>query len=463
MRNILILVVTSLCSTLYTKANQSISLTTNISPIITSDSLKSIFFWKKDAVKIAFTPTIFFGATAATWGGREHLAETRNKFIPEFANTFDDYLQYAPGVLAFSLKASGVKGRNNIKRSLFNYSGSMVITGIFVNSLKYTTKVMRPDGSTANSWPSGHAATAFTNAAFLDKEYGLTNPTYSIAGYGMAIMTGVGRSMNNRHWSTDVLAGAGFGILATNLTYFFIDKIYGNEGDNLSILSKIEGNENPSFLAVKLGASFNTNNLLNIHKNGPDAKLGWEAGFEGAYFLNKNVGIGGEFTISGYPLTLNGTQNLETSEIFETYDLYYANSALGFMNIGIGPYYAIHFSENFNLMLKANTGYSFGAIGKIEAKQSENSTIPLPNYIQNNMTIASYKPHSSFRWATGISFTYNLTSDLGLTLYADYASTKPTLIYAPENPIFTPNNYISSSTKADLHYIATGLKLTAYF
>ena len=45
-----------------------------------------------------------------------------------------------------------------------------------VNSLKYSCKVMRPDGSTRNSFPSGHTATAFMAATMLHKEYGHLSP-----------------------------------------------------------------------------------------------------------------------------------------------------------------------------------------------------------------------------------------------------------------------------------------------
>ena len=39
----------------------------------------------------------------------------------------------------------------------------------FVNGIKYTAKEMRPNGSTANSWPSGHIATAFVGATILQE------------------------------------------------------------------------------------------------------------------------------------------------------------------------------------------------------------------------------------------------------------------------------------------------------
>jgi membrane-associated phospholipid phosphatase len=53
----------------------------------------------------------------------------------------------------------------------------------------------------------------------MHREYGKQNPWYSVLAYGTATSVGVLRMMNNRHWSTDVLMGAGIGILSTNLVY----------------------------------------------------------------------------------------------------------------------------------------------------------------------------------------------------------------------------------------------------
>ncbi|MHC5310503.1 phosphatase PAP2 family protein [Myroides sp. LJL116] len=419
-------------------------------------------FWNKEVVKIAFVPTVFFGSTAATNGARDDILQTRNRYIPEFSNTFDDYLQYGPGALAFGLKAGGVQGRNNMKRSVYNYLGSMVIMGIFVNSLKYSTKVMRPDNSKANSWPSGHAATAFANAAFLDKEYGMVNPGYSITGYSMAVLTGVGRSMNNRHWSSDILAGAGFGILSTNLAYFFIDKIYGNKGDNLSVLSRFTSNGNPSFLSVKMGASFSSVDLLDFHRNGPEARIGWEAGFEGAYFFSPRVGVGLDFTTSGYPLSLKDFEGLQNDVVLEEYKLDYTSSALGFLNIAVGPYYNLELWDSFNLTLKGTFGYAFGAAGKLEVKQMDKD-IELPQKMASNLVVATYKPHGAIRLGFGAAFTYDFTSTLGISLYGDYAHSKPTFFLTPENPLLNNSSYEATSKKTDLHYVALGVGLKAYF
>ena len=78
---------------------------------------------------------------------------------------------------------------------------------------------------------SGHTAFAFAAATILHKEYGQTrSPLYSIAGYSLATITGVGRVLNNRHWVSDVLVGAGIGIVSTDLGYFLSDVILKQKG-----------------------------------------------------------------------------------------------------------------------------------------------------------------------------------------------------------------------------------------
>ncbi|GEP93672.1 hypothetical protein SAMN05660909_05620 [Chitinophaga terrae (ex Kim and Jung 2007)] len=42
-----------------------------------------------------------------------------------------------------------------------------------------------------------------------------------------AVFTGVYRTVNDKHWVSDVVAGAGFGILSTELAYWLFPKING--------------------------------------------------------------------------------------------------------------------------------------------------------------------------------------------------------------------------------------------
>ncbi|HIB76670.1 MAG TPA: phosphatase PAP2 family protein [Flavobacteriales bacterium] len=131
----------------------------------------------------------------------------------------DDYLQYSPLVLAYSLNILGVEGKHSLKDLSMIFATSFVIMGTSVSAIKYTTKIQRPDGSSFNSFPSGHTANAFMCAEILRQEYGERSVWYGIAGYVAATATGILRIHNDRHWFTDVVAGAGFGIISTKLAY----------------------------------------------------------------------------------------------------------------------------------------------------------------------------------------------------------------------------------------------------
>ncbi|MBP1540187.1 MAG: phosphatase PAP2 family protein [Prevotella sp.] len=135
---------------------------------------------------------------------------------------------------------------------------SYAIMAGFVNTIKYTAKEMRPDGSSANSWPSGHTATAFVGATLLHKEYGMTrSPWFSVAGYGVATATGIMRVLNNRHWVSDVLSGAGIGIMSTELAYALSDLIFKGRGLlRGDIVSNKNIIEHPSFFSISMGMGF---------------------------------------------------------------------------------------------------------------------------------------------------------------------------------------------------------------
>ncbi|WP_410879875.1 phosphatase PAP2 family protein [Myroides sp. DW712] len=417
-------------------------------------------FWEKGAVKISFVPTLLFGASAATWNSREDVRETRNRYIPTFKYHFDDYLQYTPAAATFGLKAAGVKGRNEFKRSAITYATSVAIMAMLVNGIKYTAKVERPDGSSKNSFPSGHSANAFNNAALLDREYGLVNPAYSIGGYGVATMTAVGRGLNNRHWVSDVFAGAGIGILSSQLAYFFVDKIYGNKGDNVSVLSQFKGNENPSFLAIKLGFAAALERIIEDEDEEALARLGWEAGLEGAYFFTKNWGVGGQFSVAGFPFNKSNVSiptNPDTPEYISKADI--ITESLGYLNFSVGPYYAIHFSDQWNLMFKGLVGYSIAAQGHLKLKYE---TPNLPEESQE-LIMASYKPKNAIQFIAGTALTYNFASNLGATLYADFNHSQMKYKYIVNPDFLDPGEPEVFTDRSPFNYMTLGIRLTAYF
>lgn len=137
----------------------------------------------------------------------------------------DNYTQYAPAAAVYGLNLMGISGKHNLVDRSVILATSGVIMGISVVGFKQLTHIQRPDGSTYNSFPSGHTATAFACAEFLFQEFKDRSLWYGVAGYAVAAGTGFLRMYNNRHWLTDVVAGAGFGILSTKVAYWLFPRI----------------------------------------------------------------------------------------------------------------------------------------------------------------------------------------------------------------------------------------------
>ena len=234
------------------------------------------------------------------------------RLISNFKTGIDDYTQYFGPAMTVGLKLGGYEGRSDWGRLLASAAMSYGIMAGFVNGIKYTASEMRPDGSTANSWPSGHTATSFVGATMLHKEYGLTrSPWFSVAGYGVATATGVMRILNNRHWISDVLSGAGIGIMSTELGYALSDIIF--KGRGLLRNDLVGFSENPSFFGISMGMSFGSKNLeftdgdlkgfetSEEYEDSDPIKVDFHTATavdaEGAYFFNKYIGIGGRLRV----------------------------------------------------------------------------------------------------------------------------------------------------------------------
>lgn len=138
---------------------------------------------------------------------------------PLFAAHVDDYLQLAPAAAVYALNLSGVTGKHNLFDASMLYVTSAAIMGVSTHFVKQGVGRLRPDNSGTNSFPSGHTASAFMAAEFLHQEYKDVNPWIGYAGYFVATATGTLRMYNNKHWFSDVVAGAGFGIASTKIAY----------------------------------------------------------------------------------------------------------------------------------------------------------------------------------------------------------------------------------------------------
>jgi membrane-associated phospholipid phosphatase len=182
---------------------------------------------------------------------RHKVYNWRTANHPEFHSSLDDYLQYAPIGFVYGLDWAGVKAKNDLINRTLLLAKSEILMGVVIRILKISARVERPHGGNFHSFPSGHTGQAFVAATFLHKELGQKSIWFSIGGYTLATSVGVMRILNNSHWVSDVLAGAGIGILSTNIVYMTHRYRWGKKS-NLTVLPTYS--DGPGlYLALKLG------------------------------------------------------------------------------------------------------------------------------------------------------------------------------------------------------------------
>ena len=399
--------------------------------------------------------------------------QTKHSLVTKFKTGIDDYTQFFGPAAVVGLKLAGVEGRSDWPRLLASAGMGYGIMALFVNTIKHTAKEMRPDGSTANSWPSGHTATAFVGATLLHKEYGLTrSPWYSVAGYGVATATGVMRVLNNRHWISDVLSGAGLGILSGELGYAICDLLFKGKGllrNDIPGMANVI--EHPSFFSISMGIGFGTRDLdfdMSEYAWSDDMdnmNLKFQASTavaaEGAYFFNPYIGVGGRLRVKSTPI--KGWNNIEEymwkdAEWFFTDDngnLYpeaeKAISDIGYtiesdhlteFSVDLGAYFNLPLSERFALGSKLLIGRSIMQELSLDAYMKGNALVDDGNDgwkvdetrpFNNEWDYFTVKGDNTMKFGTGISLTYAYKQNFSWKVFLDYDYTRKTytLSYDP--------------------------------
>lgn len=145
-----------------------------------------------------------------------------------YNGSVDDYLQFAPLAGVYALNAAGITGKNNFGNSTAIAIKSILLNDLVVHNLKNWTNTKRPNGE-SRAFPSGHTSFAFAVAQFMHREFGEKSTWYSVGAYGCATTVGLMRVSKNAHWISDVLAGAGIGMLSTEFIYLTHMYIWDSE------------------------------------------------------------------------------------------------------------------------------------------------------------------------------------------------------------------------------------------
>ncbi|MBQ7414382.1 MAG: phosphatase PAP2 family protein [Prevotella sp.] len=388
--------------------------------------------------------------------------QTRHSLVTKFKTGIDDYTQFFGPAAVVGLKLAGVEGRSDWPRLLASAGMGYGIMALFVNTIKHTAKEMRPDGSTANSWPSGHTATAFVGATLLHKEYGLTrSPWYSVAGYGVATATGVMRVLNNRHWISDVLSGAGLGILSGELGYAICDLFFKGKGllrNDIPGMANVI--EHPSFFSISMGIGFGTRDFdFEMKKWGwsDDLHMKFRASTavaaEGAYFFNPYIGVGGRLRVKSTPI--NGWdkvvdfgwedmdaafESLDTDEQevlgknIDNIDFVIESDHLTEFSGDLGVYFNLPLSDRFALGSKLLVGRSIMQELALDAKiagqhyykENDSWDNPTGDAFEHSWDYFTITGSNSNKFGTGISLTYAYKQNFSWKVFLDYDYTRKT-------------------------------------
>ncbi len=402
-----------------------------------------------------------------------NLNQKKGRLLTNFKTHIDDYTQLVPFGVTTVLNLAGYEGRSKTVRYAVSAGLSYAIMAGFVNSIKYTAQEMRPDGSTRNSFPSGHTATAFTSATILHKEYGLTrSPWWSVGGYTMATATGVMRVLNNRHWVSDIFAGAGIGILSAELAYGISDLIFKGKGLNRGYLKEDENIiYNPSYFSLSMGVGLGSKHISfvdalfenDVNAETLDFKFrsGTAVAAEGAYFINQYVGFGGRLRVLTTPVS--GWDNLmarskdvmdevvndfsdEMSFIGFSEDLLsktYLNNVtytiesdhLTEFAADLGVYFNFPLNKNFALGTKFLAGRSIMQALEVSSQGAGNQMVFnlegntneekfMGPYCDNSWTFLSLEGNNSMKYGTGLSLTYAYKNNFSWKLFVDYDFTR---------------------------------------
>jgi membrane-associated phospholipid phosphatase len=120
---------------------------------------------------------------------------------------------------AIGNKKAAIVGRDIVR--------AQVLSQVLVQSIKFSVRRERPDGSNRQSFPSGHSSSAFATATVLNRHYGwkIGVPAYALGSY-----VALARMSWNRHHATDVVMGAGMGIASARTVTMSVGKSKFNLG-----------------------------------------------------------------------------------------------------------------------------------------------------------------------------------------------------------------------------------------
>lgn len=199
-----------------------------------------------------------------------------------------DVVQYVPIALPWVMKICGEPTRSGWGRMAVSHGVSAVIMAGTVSLIKDNHTSLRPDASDYRSFPSGHTAWAYMGATAVANELGWRSPWYTFGAYSVASAVAMQRVIDKRHLPSDVMAGAGIGIVATQLGYVVGDLIFKDTQIENHFEKLSTDNGNSAMLSLINTFSVPMNNHINVANVTLCLLPAFEVGIKGQLPLYEN-------------------------------------------------------------------------------------------------------------------------------------------------------------------------------
>lgn len=177
---------------------------------------------------------------------REWAQDNRNSTsgdISAFFEHFGDGKYTLPPLAVLYAYGHYYKHERSRKTALLSIE-SFVITGIFTQTLKFSTHRHRPiTGDPYDTWdgpgisgsnlsfPSGHSSSVFSIATVIASEY-KENVLIPPLAYGIAGLTALSRVHDDKHWASDIFAGSALGYFTAKAVVRLHDT---DEAENITL------------------------------------------------------------------------------------------------------------------------------------------------------------------------------------------------------------------------------------
>lgn len=184
--------------------------------------------------------------------------------------------------------------RNPIEISV-SAASSLAVNAALTELLKRSVDRMRPNGEDSHSFPSRHTSWAFTASTILSNELYNHSPWWAVGAQAAASAVGFQRVATRHHYGSDVIAGAGLGIVSTQFSYWLCGKLLNHKAEKRLPVS--DNDFRPS-VAMTSEAVFNM---------GSDIATGFGVAIKGLLPLSPHWGLAMTLRGNTAPVVVNDT------------------------------------------------------------------------------------------------------------------------------------------------------------